>query len=79
MKTELLKKYLTEEDRKYYESANRGWKVDTLDCVKIIYDDGTECVYPIFKGKFTRQGMLRDCGDHYELARYSDYLEIPKN
>lgn len=38
---------------------------------------GTERV--IFKGAWTRSYTVRDCGDHYIVARYSRYDRIDKD
>lgn len=33
----------------------------------------------IFKGSWTPYGVMRDCGDHYIIARYSRYDRVSKD
>lgn len=35
--------------------------------------------YIVFKGTWTRSHSVRDCGDHYIIARYSRYDRINKS
>jgi hypothetical protein len=34
--------------------------------------------YVVFAGEYTRSGTVRDCGDHYIIARYDRYDKINK-
>lgn len=36
-------------------------------------------VYVVFSGSWTRSGSVRDCGDHFIIARYSRYDRINKS
>lgn len=42
------------------------------------YEDETATAYVVFKGTWTRSGTVRDCGDHYIIARYSRFDRINK-
>ena len=65
------------QERAYYEKMNPGYTV-TGATLHESFPDGSGCTNIIFKGKYTRYGMVRDCGDHYIIARYSRYDRIDK-
>ena len=69
-------------DKAYYEKMNPGYKC-TGETLEERYEEehgweGGACTYVVMKGKWTRYGMCRDCGDHYVIARYSRYDRINK-
>lgn len=66
---------LTEENKKFYK--REGYEL-TGETLEVAHEDGTECTYVVFTGKWTRAGSVRDCGDHYILATYSRWLRIDK-
>ena len=41
-------------------------------------EDGTCTNWVVFKGTWTRYQSVRDCGDHYILARYASYDRVDK-
>lgn len=73
-------------DKEWFEKVNRGYKCtgETLKedfkgyNEKGLLVDGGGATYAVMKGRFTRFGMCRDCGDHYIIARYSRYDRIDK-
>lgn len=76
-KFEVERNALTEEDYKHF---NGCWPnhTPTGDVLKETYSDGTSQSRVIFKGTWTAFGMCRDCGDHYIIARYSQYDRVDK-
>lgn len=66
-----------EADKEYFEKANPGFKC-TGETLKVEYDTGEAATYVVFKGRYTPHLCVRDCGDHYTMARYSDYAHIDK-
>lgn len=65
-KTEENKRFY---DRKGYHMTGKTLKLGTEDSY-------TE--YVVFKGSWTRYMSVRDCGDHYIYAGYSEYYRIDK-
>ena len=59
-------------DKEYFEKMNPGYTA-TGETLEI---GGTD--YVVFRGRRTRYGMVRDCGDHYIKACYSEYISIDK-
>lgn len=78
---------IEEGDKEYFERVNPGYKVtgETLEEHYEGFDengrlvDGGGCTYAVMKGRFTKYGMCRDCGDHYIIARWSRYDRVDKN
>lgn len=70
----------TEENRNWYD--RKGYHMTGETLAETItdrqgYETTTE--YVIFEGTWTRSGTVRDCGDHYIIARYSRYDSIDKD
>lgn len=71
------KKVFTEDDKRFYNS--KGYKL-TGEVFYMGNDSGSEITgYVVFKGAWTRSGTVRDCGDHYIYAGYSQYYRIDKD
>lgn len=65
---------LSEENKKWYNRKGYTMTGETLS-----EDNGTEGItWVVFKGSWTRAFSVRDCGDHYIIARYSRYDRIDK-
>ena len=69
-------------DRAWFEKMNPGYTC-TGETLEERYEeehgwDGGATTYAVMKGKWTRYGMCRDCGDHYIIARWSRYDRIEK-
>lgn len=79
MTTYRIGELLSKEDMEWYGKANKdsGMKPtgETLNCT---WSDGTSMTYVVFKGTRTPYGYVRDCGNHYIIARYSSYTRIDK-
>lgn len=75
----------TEENKKWYDRRGYHMTGETLKQTALYYGDGTMerpveeiCEYIVFKGSWTRYDTVRDCGDHYIIARYSRWDRIDK-
>lgn len=73
---------LEDSERDFFERNNKGWRCtgETL-CEEYEAIDGSEAggtTYVVMKGRFTRWGMCRDCGNHYIIARWDRYDRIDK-
>ena len=66
----------TPDNIKWY---NRKGYTMTGETLAETLPDGTYTNYVIFFGSWTRSGTVRDCGDHFIIARYSRYDKINKN
>ena len=67
-----------EKNRENMEWYNRKGYEMTGETLKEEYEDGTSTTYVVFEGSWTRSGTVRDCGDHYIIARYSRFDRIDK-
>lgn len=65
---------LTEENKKWYNRKGYTMTGETLT----LGDERENTTYIVFKGKSTRYMTVRDCGDHYIKAQYSQYDRIDK-
>lgn len=74
----ILNSYISEDQKKYFESANLGWTINTSDCLEVTFEDGTSSIYPIFEGPWTRKDMCRDCGLYYEIATGNHIYRFPQ-
>lgn len=72
---EIKKNALTAEQMESYRKMNEGHD-PTGDVLVENLKEG-QIVKPIFKGKFTHS--VRDCGDHYIIARYSQFDRLEKD
>lgn len=76
MYAKLGKIALTDEIKRWY---NRDGYTVTGETLRIGDAHDYECVtHMVFKGTWTRHGTVRDCGDHYIYAAYSEYYRIDK-
>lgn len=72
----------TAEHKKMFE--RKGFKMtgETLLIESNPYEEvgglPTKTNYVVFSGKWTPYETVRDCGDHFILARYSSYARIDK-
>ena len=69
----------SEENKRFYD--RRGYHMTgKLLCERIIDDNGTETEtkWIVFKGSWTRYMSVRDCGDHFIIARYSRWDSVDK-
>lgn len=71
---------ITEEDKTYFQKFYR--KHDVVGFMKETTEDGETTVIIVkmkrgYKG-WTPTGCVRDCGNHYIIARYSHYDMIDK-
>ena len=78
MNYKILNSYLSRFEKQYYENSNPGWKVNTTNCLHVIFNDGSSTIYVIFKGPWTKPNMCRDCGSYYELSVGKQLLKIYK-
>lgn len=83
-KVEIGKIALTEENRKWYEHEGLQMTGETLTIIStcnikgfIAFEEST--TYVVFKGDHTPYMGVRDCGDHYIVARYDRYDRIDKS
>lgn len=65
---------LTSENKKLYNRKGYTMTGETLT----LGDERENTTYIVFKGKATRYMSVRDCGDHYIKAQYSQYDRIDK-
>ena len=76
MYVKLGKIALTDEMKRWY---NRNGYTVTGETLRISDAHDYEYVtHMVFKGTWTRHGTVRDCGDHYIYAAYSEYYRIDK-
>ena len=76
MYVKLGKIALTDEMKRWY---NRNGYTVTGETLRISDAHDYEFVtYMVFKGTWTRHRTVRDCGDHYIYAAYSEYYRIDK-
>lgn len=78
MKYKLLKSYLSESDRQYYERLNKGYVVNTADCLQVMFDDVSSVTYVIFEGPKTLYNMCRDCKKYYEINSGNHIYKVQK-
>lgn len=72
---------LSKEDREYYTKCGREYKPmlkPTGETIWERYETGAVCRV-VMKGSWTPYDVMRDCGDHYIIARYSRYDRISKD
>lgn len=72
---------LTKEDKAYFTKTLGEYKPKlkpTGETIKEEYDSGS-VTRVIAKGSWTPYGVMRDCGDHYIIARHSRYDWISKD
>lgn len=69
---------LSAKDREYFENNAYGLEL-TGEALRFDYEDGESTIYAVFKGRWTPYGYIRDCGDHYIKACWSEYLWIDKD
>jgi hypothetical protein len=69
----------TKENKAFYNRRGYEMTGETIT-EQIVTDNGfiSEVTYIVFKGSWTRVHSVRDCGDHYIIARYSRYDSIDK-
>lgn len=62
-------------DRKGYHMTGKILKETVVD------DNGLESVteWVVFKGSWTRYCSVRDCGDHFIIARYARWDRVDKD
>lgn len=73
-KIEIRKNALTPEEIETYRRMNAGHEPTGDLLIETTKEGSTSKV--IFKGKFTHS--VRDCGDHYIIARYSSFDRVDK-
>lgn len=64
----------TEENRNWFDRRGYHMNGKTL----ILGDENESYEHVVFKGSWTRYGTVRDCGDHYIYAGYSQFYRIDK-
>ena len=64
----------TEENKKWFDRKGYHMTGKTLT----LGDENSATEYVVFKGSWTRHMSVRDCGDHYIFAGYSQYYRIDK-
>ena len=64
----------SEQNKKWYDRTGYHMTGETIT----LGDDNQKTEYVVFKGSWTRSGTVRDCGDHYIHAGYSQYDRIDK-
>ena len=70
----------SESNIKWYNRKGYHMTGETItETIKDIDGSNSETTYLIFSGSWTRSGTVRDCGDHFIIARYSRYDRINKN
>ena len=68
---------LSEENKKWYNRKGYTMTGETLT-QRCLVGFKEEITYVVFKGKYTRYGTCRDCGDHYIIAWYSQFVRVDK-
>lgn len=69
----------TEENKNFYNRKGYTMTGETItETVNGIAGEEST-TYIIFKGSWTRSFSVRDCGDHFIIARYSRYDRINKS
>lgn len=75
---ERLAEKLTDEDFKFFSNANKSrGLIPTGELIREEWQTGAQSLV-VFRGKWTPWGCLRDCGDHYIIARWDRYDRIEK-
>ena len=70
---------LTKDDMLFYTSINKNLGlIPTGETIKKCCDSGSETKV-VFKGNHTPFGFIRDCGNYYIEARYSEYVKLSKD
>lgn len=70
---------LTSDEMEWYTKVNRAYDLKpTGEVIRESWEDGS--IHRIvFTGRWTPHGAMRDCGDHYIIARGSRYDSISKD
>ena len=63
------------ENKKWYDRKGYHMTGETLT----MGDENRTTTYVVFKGSWTRYDTVRDCGDHYIYAGYSQHYRIDKD
>ena len=69
---------LSKDNVKTYESIHKGFKINKDKKLKVYFDDGSITTYLIFKGKFTKPYMCRDCEEYYEISLGNNIIKLDK-
>lgn len=70
---------LEKEDMLFYTAINKNiGLIPTGETIKKTHNTGSETKV-VFKGNRTPYGFIRDCGNYYIEARYSEYVKISKD
>lgn len=72
---------LTKEERERFARDGRKYKPmlkPTGETIWERWETGGECRV-VMRGSWTPYGVMRDCGDHYIIARWSRYDRISKD
>lgn len=82
MKAKRVNNTLSDDEIKYFESVNHGYKVSKNCCVEISWVDGyykgSSCIYVVFKGHSAANEMVLDCGSCYRFAWGGTLYNIDK-
>lgn len=71
---------LSEDNKNWYNRKGYTMTGETLTEETTDISGATSVTeWVVFKGTWTRYMSVRDCGDHYIIARYSRYDRINKN
>lgn len=79
MRYKLIDTLLTKDIVNFYKSLHKGFTVNKHKLLEVYFDDGSSSTYLIFKGKFTKQYMCRECEDFYELSTGNGIIKIYKD
>ena len=64
----------SQENKQWFDRKGYHMTGETLT----LGDETAATTYVVFKGNWTRYMSVRDCGDHYIFAGYSQYYRIDK-
>lgn len=79
MQYKLLDVSLSKHDVKFYETIHKGFTINKNKILQVNFDNGMVTKYIIFKGKYTKQYMCRECEEYYELSTGNSIIKIQKD